>query len=944
MGTTSLPYNEGVAPRNAPASPPKVFRPVYFYRMICTVDFSVWKLVAASKLTDWRLNTPLVNSAGHLLSLQRVRQYTPQHSVAESSDTAAASEKTAGHRDTGESGWRLHLDSSVFEGSYMRNADFSTGVNATLQSQCFATTRTSLSCLTLPSQEVGSATVTLDAKDRSPSFTATPFFYASPRNLCQLKTSDNDRHGVNSSAIPSSDFSITGLFLNTNTPQEFRSLNRRQLIDQTVAPLLHMLEATRTTLDTNLEQLCSLLLHGTTDHCQCPVHRHSRVIDPTNTDCFPSLLSCTTRFNNFIALCSRFLLICFADLKNHLYYYNVATPALRPKTEFKVISRPLSLCPSGHHCYSSTQNPSGCCSAAFHSDALTGGQLPNVSTVCSETPEFCRCNCLPMGLHYKELEALGKALLFPVEHNHSFLPIGCLGIAIVLKRNRSASFSVSEDPSLTFLSVPETSPKALQRHSDECAWLINVFSFLLDRLPKTGSSAPERQAVVDLTPAKQHNAKFPSSETLPLPSPCTCTPSLSQIIKRAGVRWLSPDCCLLPLWSFFVLYCARQRHLGLSQADCDLPQHTTSYSGMPPLSSPQNTSCCILDDVKDEALLADRNILYQALGFLDEAGKENDQGRHLTSPSSDISAAVCCVDTGENDVLGWPMRSVLYALGYLGLSNGVLPLFLYRDGLQGTKTFHYSPNVRPVTFSRLLYIWMPPASAFLLHSEPALTGDPAASVTSPICRLPIIDGWLRCAAESGAEKPERRGAGSLGFTFTVDLRRHLDPAVSQADAVNLNIQLIRWRILPSFDAARLQHLRFLLVGMGTLGCAIARTLVAWGVTHMSFIDSGRVALSSPVRQILYTHEDATWGGNGGKLKVVAAKERLREIRPDLSLFGFPLEVPMPGHPRFLVPSSTYNLQDTLSLLERLIDSHDIVLLLTDSRESRWLPSLLVASR
>lgn len=50
---------------------------------------------------------------------------------------------------------------------------------------------------------------------------------------------------------------------------------------------------------------------------------------------------------------------------------------------------------------------------------------------------------------------------------------------------------------------------------------------------------------------------------------------------------------------------------------------------------------------------------------------------------------------------------------------------------------------------------------------------------------------------------------------------------------------------------------------------------------------------------------------------------------------------MPGHP---VPSSPPALAEQarkdVATLESLIDAHDVVFLLMDSRESRWLPTLV----
>lgn len=50
---------------------------------------------------------------------------------------------------------------------------------------------------------------------------------------------------------------------------------------------------------------------------------------------------------------------------------------------------------------------------------------------------------------------------------------------------------------------------------------------------------------------------------------------------------------------------------------------------------------------------------------------------------------------------------------------------------------------------------------------------------------------------------------------------------------------------------------------------------------------------------------------------------------------------MPGHP---IPPSPASLTEQARIdvqkLEKLIDEHDVVFLLMDSRESRWLPTML----
>ena len=67
------------------------------------------------------------------------------------------------------------------------------------------------------------------------------------------------------------------------------------------------------------------------------------------------------------------------------------------------------------------------------------------------------------------------------------------------------------------------------------------------------------------------------------------------------------------------------------------------------------------------------------------------------------------------------------------------------------------------------------------------------------------------------------------------------------DAVDLNIKLMKWRMLPNVDLELIKGTKCLLFGSGTLGCQLARNLSGWGVRHITFIDYGKVSYSNPVR-------------------------------------------------------------------------------------------------
>lgn len=97
-------------------------------------------------------------------------------------------------------------------------------------------------------------------------------------------------------------------------------------------------------------------------------------------------------------------------------------------------------------------------------------------------------------------------------------------------------------------------------------------------------------------------------------------------------------------------------------------------------------------------------------------------------------------------------------------------------------------------------------------------------------------------------------------------------------------------------------------------------------------------MSNPVRQSLYTFEDCV---GRGEFKAVAAVKSLKQIFPAMESSGVVMAIPMPGHP--ISSQEEESVLGDCKRLRDLIESHDAVFLLTDTRESRWLPSLLCAN-
>ncbi|EGV62361.1 Autophagy protein 7 [Yamadazyma tenuis] len=177
---------------------------------------------------------------------------------------------------------------------------------------------------------------------------------------------------------------------------------------------------------------------------------------------------------------------------------------------------------------------------------------------------------------------------------------------------------------------------------------------------------------------------------------------------------------------------------------------------------------------------------------------------------------------------------------------------------------------------------------------------------------------------------ERTSQGKLGPKLA-NLGSLIDPHQLADQAVDLNLKLMKWRIAPNLNLDIIKDQKVLLLGAGTLGSYVSRALLGWGVRKITFVDNGRISFSNPVRQPLFTFNDCFADNGQGTKKAVRASQTLKEVFPGVDSHGVELEVPMVGH-----ESSEQN----YNKLCELFDNHDVVFLLMDSRESRWLPTVL----
>ena len=304
------------------------------------------------------------------------------------------------------------------------------------------------------------------------------------------------------------------------------------------------------------------------------------------------------------------------------------------------------------------------------------------------------------------------------------------------------------------------------------------------------------------------------------------------------------------------------------------------------------------------------------LGFTWTVGSLSSYENAFYDDAEEEDRFVCFADPSTYpESPGWPLRNLLVLVRQRwGLDK--VRVLCYRDthlrrDLQNSLVLHLqaaelstsdtsdAPNIPNTTTTR-------PTEATAPHS--------------PIRNLPKITGWER--NEHGKSTPR-----------TVDLAAYLDPSRLADQAVDLNLKLIKWRIAPSIDLDAIKATSCLLLGAGTLGSYVARNLMGWGVRKITFVDNAKVSFSNPVRQPLYEFEDCL---DGGVAKAEKAARALRRIYPGVEAEGHVMSVPMAGHAMVDEEKTRQDFEN----LRALIESHDVVFLLMDTRESRWLPTVM----
>ena len=148
---------------------------------------------------------------------------------------------------------------------------------------------------------------------------------------------------------------------------------------------------------------------------------------------------------------------------------------------------------------------------------------------------------------------------------------------------------------------------------------------------------------------------------------------------------------------------------------------------------------------------------------------------------------------------GWPLRNLLTYLRTLYPSTtSTVHILRWRDS-----------EIAPSNAA-----WKSQIGTLYLATTESTTADPQSRRSAV--------GW------------EKNPQGKLGPRLA-DLAPMMDPTRLAAQAVDLNLKLMRWRILPSLELDKISSTRCLLLGAGTLGCYVARALMVCTLYLFSFI-------------------------------------------------------------------------------------------------------------
>ena len=340
---------------------------------------------------------------------------------------------------------------------------------------------------------------------------------------------------------------------------------------------------------------------------------------------------------------------------------------------------------------------------------------------------------------------------------------------------------------------------------------------------------------------------------------------------------------------------------SLRRSNLSDPSSSTT-KGLPPFFLCTKKTCCSLNPESFQKLSQSEDENDVLFGFFDPSGP---------SPMQ------------PQQPMGWPLRNfVAYLCYHLNLGGKKVNILSYRP-------------------KHLRRLDQPDRADGEKETVGAVDPDGESIILELLVPLKEDYEWEAAAGNAKAENKvvgwELNARNKPGPRW-VNLRPLLDSNHLAVQAADLNLKLMKWRMIPDLKIDDLQKTKVLMIGAGTLGCSVARTLIGWGVRNMKIVDYGKVSYSNPVRQSLFTLEDCHFDNGSGRPKAAAASDALKTIAADMKCEGMSISIPMPGH-----PETREAIEDSVGKIDELVKECDVVYLLTDTRESRWLPTVMAAA-
>ena len=267
------------------------------------------------------------------------------------------------------------------------------------------------------------------------------------------------------------------------------------------------------------------------------------------------------------------------------------------------------------------------------------------------------------------------------------------------------------------------------------------------------------------------------------------SPAPGHPIRYASETKFPPQCALKDAWG-------QDKLLQLEQAIYQLRISCTDYCFPPyfmvvPFSSSN-------DEGELSAGVRCFHLSYQNYISLSEQEKQECCFAFL-----DVTSNILSNDEKEPVPVGWTLRNLIaYVALKLGL-NGCVQFISYRPSvirrINIEKEYAFVPDTAKDN-SLLLQVQIPSYDDYKWPNKQ----ERESSYTCV--------GWELNARN----KPGPR---------SVNLAPLLSPSHLAQQATDLNLKLMKWRMIPNLNLEMLSNLRVLLLGAGTLGCSVARTLL-----------------------------------------------------------------------------------------------------------------------